>query len=30
MIEAGGGFEKPERAKDLLGIERVVKAQLKE
>ena len=27
MIETGGGFEKPERAKDLSGIERVVKAQ---
>lgn len=30
MIEAGGGFQRPERVKDLLGIERVVKAQLKE
>ncbi|MDI6764791.1 MAG: peptide chain release factor N(5)-glutamine methyltransferase [Thermodesulfobacteriota bacterium] len=29
MIETEGGFEKPERAKDLSGIERVVKAQRK-
>jgi release factor glutamine methyltransferase len=30
MVEAGGGFQRPERVKDLSGIERVVKAQLKE
>lgn len=29
MIEARGGFQKPERVKDLSGIERVVKAQRK-
>ncbi len=29
MIEAGGHFQKPERVKDLSGIERVVKAQRK-
>jgi len=27
MIEAGGGFQRPERVKDLSGIERVIKAQ---
>ncbi len=27
MVEAGGGFQRPERVKDLLGIERVIKAQ---
>ncbi len=27
MVEAGGGFQRPERVKDLSGIERVIKAQ---